>query len=54
MLPVWLVLACIGVVLKQLALATLVLVGLAGLAVLAWRLRRRSPPPTAKPGSTPP
>jgi len=54
MLPVWLVLACIGFVLKQLALAALVLAAAAGVAVLVWRLRRRSPSEAAKPRSTTP
>jgi len=54
MLPVWLVLACIGFVLKQLALAALILAGLAGLGVVVWRLRRRSQPSAIKPESAPP
>jgi uncharacterized membrane protein YoaK (UPF0700 family) len=54
MLPVWLVLACIGFVLKQLALAALILAGAAGVGVLAWRLHRRAPSQAAKPGSKAP
>ncbi len=41
MLPVWIVMACIGLALKQIVLAALVLGGLAAVGVLAWRLRRR-------------
>jgi len=41
MLPIWIVLACIGFVLKQIGLAVLILAGGAVIAALVWRLRRR-------------
>jgi uncharacterized membrane protein YoaK (UPF0700 family) len=53
MLPVWIVLACIGFVLKQIGLAVLILAGVFGLGVLAWRLRRRSQSPAIKPQAPP-
>jgi uncharacterized membrane protein YoaK (UPF0700 family) len=52
MLPVWIVLACIGFVLKQIGLAVLILAGVAAVGTLLWRVRRRSQPPTIKPDST--
>ncbi len=54
MLPVWIVLACLGFVLKQIGLAVLILVGVAAVGALIWRLRRRSQAPAIKPDSTPP
>ncbi len=42
MLPVWIVIACIGLALKQIVMAALVLVGVTAVGVLVWRLRRRS------------
>ncbi len=49
MLPVWIVLACIGFVLKQIGLAVLILAAVTAVGVLVWRLRRRSQPPEIKP-----
>jgi len=43
MLPVWIILACIGFVLKQIGLAVLIVAGVAALGAAVWRLRRRSP-----------
>ncbi len=54
MLPVWIVLACIGFVLKQIGLAVLIVAAAAALGALVWRLRRRSQPQAIKPDSTPP
>ncbi len=54
MLPVWIVLACIGFVLKQIGLAVLILAGVAAVGALVWRLRRRSQSPVIKPDSTRP
>jgi hypothetical protein len=50
MLPVWIVLACLGFILKQIVLAALILFGVAALGGWVWRLRRRArtkpdPPP---------
>jgi uncharacterized membrane protein YoaK (UPF0700 family) len=52
MLPVWIVLACIGFVLKQIGLAVLILAGVAAVGTLIWRLRRRPQSPAIKPDST--
>ncbi len=52
MLPVWIVLACLGFVLKQIGLALLILLGVAAVGALAWRLRRRPQPPVVEPDST--
>jgi uncharacterized membrane protein YoaK (UPF0700 family) len=54
MLPVWIVLSCIGFVLKQIGLAVLILAAVAAVVALVWRLRRRPQPKTIKPDSTPP
>ncbi len=54
MLPVWIVLACIGFVLKQIVLAALIVAAVAAVGALVWRVRRRSPPPVIEPDSTPP
>jgi hypothetical protein len=54
MLPVWIVLACIGFVLKQIGLAALILAAVVAVGVLVWRLRRRAQPPVTEPDSTPP
>ncbi len=40
MLPVWIVLACIGFVLKQIGLAVLILAAVVAVGALVWRLRR--------------
>jgi len=49
MLPVWIVLACIGFVLKQIGLAVLILAAVVAVGALVWRLRRRQPSPAIKP-----
>ncbi len=54
MLPVWIVLACIGFVLKQIGLAALILISVAMVVFVVWRLRRRSQSIAIKPDSTPP
>jgi len=54
MLPVWIVLACIGFVLKEIGLAALVLATVAAVGALVWRLHRRPQPPGIKPDSTTP
>jgi len=54
MLPVWIVLACIGFVLKQIGLAVLILAVVAFVGVLAWRVRRRLQSSAIKPDTTPP
>jgi hypothetical protein len=54
MLPVWIVLACIGFVLKQIGLAILILAVVAAIGAGVWRLRRRLQSPAIKPDTTPP
>jgi uncharacterized membrane protein YoaK (UPF0700 family) len=50
MLPVWIVLACIGFVLKQIGLGVLIVAGVAAVGAMVWRLRRRTPQsPAIKP-----
>lgn len=54
MLPVWIVLACIGFVLKQIGLAVLILAAVAAIGAGVWRLRRRLQSAAIKPDTTPP
>jgi hypothetical protein len=51
-LTVLMLLACLGFVLKQVGLALLILLGVAAVGALAWRLRRRPQPPVVEPDST--
>ncbi len=52
MLPVWIVLACIGFVLKQIGLAVLIVAVVGAAGVLVWRVRRRLQSATIKPDTT--
>jgi len=52
MLPVWIVLACIGFVLKQNVFAVLILAVVVAVGALVWRLRRRPQSAAIKPDTT--